>query len=619
MTNLLLITDIPRLRKIFSRFSDNKDIRIRIVNNLEKGGEEIIADKPSMVFVQTHLSGLSADILLMHLKKQLGRKRTRFVLLSPPDQVSNATLKLYHGQLDTSLNDNALFDAIREIIASLDNKGKKAAPTTTTGEFSVTDLTQKAVSITETQALNQTEQITIEQQPVVPMPPETPELSALPHTTDAEPSLEEQGVIYAPRSRVSVYSEFTSSFDSAVSSIQPGEETDETPKEHLQSWNHKEVEKIDLKPVQNRSKGTTFLLWLAPLLIAVVVVTMFQYSKSTNKPPDVASQTADIKTQTPVKPTATIAPVVAGTTQATPAPPAPSTTLAPKPGNKAVAAKAEVQLREKTMLSASAENRGQKVQSKAVSDGPRLKALPDFIPRAGLDKEYIRANPGWERYKENVTEFKIYPESDKDKKDGNKIQLGQAPVKSTATITPVVAGTTQATPAPAAPSTPTTTLAPKPGNQTPSAKAETQLSEKAILLAIAESSGQKVQSKAVPDSPRLTALPDFIPRSRLDKKYSRANPGWERYKGKYTEFKIYYENDTIKMIQVIDHGGQGVPESFMKGVLRQLSKKPVFIMNSSEKKDGYEIQRGQVAENLSIVYYRDEKGGKLRAFVATWK
>jgi hypothetical protein len=617
LINLLLITDIPRLRKIFSRFSDKKDIRLRIVNNLEKGGEEIIADKPAMVFVQTHLSGLSADILLMHLKKQLGRKRTRFVLLSPPDQVSNATLKLYHGQLDTSLNDNALFDAIREIIASLDNKGKKAAPTA--GEFSVTDLTQQAVSITETQSLSQTEQITTEQQPVVPMPPETLELSALQHTTDAELSLEEQGVTYAPRSRISVYSEFTSSFDSAVSSIQPGEET---PKEHLQSWNHDGIENIDLKPVQNRSKGTTFILWLAPLLIAVIVVTIFQYSKSTNKPPDVASQTADIKTQTPVKPKATIAPVVAGATQATPAPSAPPATPAtpaPKPGNKAPAAKTEVQLREKAMLSAIAENRGQKVQSKALPDGPRLKALPDFIPRAGLDKEFSRANSGWERYKENVTEFKIYPESDKDKKDGNKIQLGQAPVKSTATITPVVAGTTQATPAPAAPSTPTTTLAPKPGNQTPSAKSETQLSEKAILLAIAESSGQKVQSKAVQDSPRLTALPDFIPRSRLDKKYSRANPGWERYKGKYTEFKIYYENDTIKMIQVIDHGGQGVPESFMKGVLRQISKKPVFIMNSSEKKDGYEIQRGHVAENLSIVYYRDEKGGKLRAFVATWK
>ena len=206
--------------------------------------------------------------------------------------------------------------------------------------------------------------------------------------------------------------------------------------------------------------------------------------------------------------------------------------------------------------------------------------------------------------------------SDKDKKDGYEIQRGQAPVKSVATTAPVVAVATEATPAPAAP---TTTLAPKPGNQTPAAITEVQSGEKALMLAIEEIRGQKVQPKTVPDSQRLTALPDFVPRSRLDKRYSRAHPGWERYRGRYTEFKIHHENDTIKMIQVIDRGGQGVPESFMKGVLRQISKKPVFIMNSSEKKDGYEIQRGQVAENLSIVYYRDEKGGKLRAFTVTWK
>jgi len=36
----------------------------------------------------THVSGLSAEILLMHLKKRLGRRRTRFVLLAPPDQTT---------------------------------------------------------------------------------------------------------------------------------------------------------------------------------------------------------------------------------------------------------------------------------------------------------------------------------------------------------------------------------------------------------------------------------------------------------------------------------------------------------------------------------------------------
>ena len=57
----------------------------------------------------------------------------------------------------------------------------------------------------------------------------------------------------------------------------------------------------------------------------------------------------------------------------------------------------------------------------------------------------------------------------------------------------------------------------------------------------------------------------------------------------------------------------------MKGVLRQVTKNPVFTAESSEKKDGYEIQRGRIAENIKVVYYRDETGGKLRAFVLSWK
>lgn len=408
MTNLLLITDKARLRKIFSRFSDEKDIRLRIVNNLEKGGEEIIADKPAMVFVQTHLSGLSADILLMHLKKQLGRKRTRFVLLSPPDQVSNETIKLYQGQLDTSLNDNALFDAIREMIAGLGPKGTKVA--SAAGEISISAPPQQALSTAETQTLHQTGQPTPEHTPGTPMQPEAPALSAPHGLTDAvEPSLEEQGVTYAPRSRVSVYSEFTSSFDSAVSSIQPAKATDDHPKEHSHSWSHEELENID--SVQSRSKRATFILWLAPLLIAVVVVTMLQHSRSKNEPLDIAAQTPAIQPQAPVKPSTTMTPAVVGTKQA-PAPTVPPAPPGPKPGNQTPAAGADAQLSDKAVLLAIAENRGQKDQSKGAPSTPRLTAVPDFIPRAGLDKQYSAANPGWERYKGNVTEFKIYREND---------------------------------------------------------------------------------------------------------------------------------------------------------------------------------------------------------------
>ena len=125
--------------------------------------------------------------------------------------------------------------------------------------------------------------------------------------------------------------------------------------------------------------------------------------------------------------------------------------------------------------------------------------------------------------------------------------------------------------------------------------------------------------KSTPATGRLTGLPDFIPRAGFDKSYGTANPGWERYKGHSTEFKVFREGASIKALQVIDRGGKGVPESFMKAVLRQVCKHPVFVLAATEKKEGYEIQRGQVADNLKVVYYRDEHGGTIRAFVLTWQ
>jgi hypothetical protein len=146
-----------------------------------------------------------------------------------------------------------------------------------------------------------------------------------------------------------------------------------------------------------------------------------------------------------------------------------------------------------------------------------------------------------------------------------------------------------------------------------------KMSDKAVLTAIAENRNPRSSVPAAVSGVRPTKLPDFIPHYAFDKSFTAANPGWERYKGQVTEFKVLREAQAIKVIQIIDRGGQGVPESFMKGVLRQVAKNPAFTPLTSEKKEGYEIQRGSITENIKVVYYRDEQGGKLRAFVLTWQ
>ena len=466
VTDLLLITDVPRLRKIFSKLSDSRDIRLRIANSLEKGAEELAAEKPNIIFVQTHLSGLSAEIILMHLKKQLGRKRSRFVLLSTPAQTGSETVRLYQGLIDTSLDDEALLTSIKEIISTLLAKITKKVPL---------EIDEPDTIIVETQP-PRTETAAENFPAIVPSVQET---HILPITLAEEPSLVDQGLTYAPRPRMSVYSEFNSSFDSAVSDMKPTTAVDETDSEHNTAWNHDNIETIESTSI--RSKRAVFLLWLAPVVIAVVVITTLQHKRSTPAPSKLTEKTQ----------TATLTPA----------------------GSENVPAPNKQQL--------------------------NAPAIPSQMQK---------------------------------------------------------------------PTLPTSALEPDPA-----------LSDKSVLSAIAENRSNKDQAKVSLTSGRLTTLPDFIPRSALDKTYASANPGWERYKGQVTEFKVFREGTSIKAIQVIDRGGNGVPESFMKAALRQVGKNQAFVMETTEKKEGYEIQRGHVAENLKVMYYRDDQGGKLRAFVLTWQ
>ncbi len=469
MSNLLLITDMARLRKIFGRLTEDKNIRLRVVNNLEKGGEEIAIEKPDIVFVQTHLSGLSADILIMHLKKQLGRKRSRFVLLASPGQTNAAILKPYQGWLDTSAEDGQMLSDLQKLVVTLLNKPKKIEESAPPEPVASADFKPQSASVAESPSLPDVPPVS----ETVSLQQTTPSLQ-LPAATSAipEPSLEEQGITYSPRQRLSVYSEFTSSFDSAVDSTPDAETLGQATPSSIHDWNAESIETVEAKP--NRSKRGMFLLWLAPVVIAVVVITYLQQQRPTTKPAAVDTKTT---------PAAAVKPAAQTPASTVPAPP---------------------------------------VTAKAAAAAPQ--------------------------------------EQDR-------------------------------------------------------------MSDKAVLNAIAESRNSKSPVPVTPASSggRPTTLPDFIPRYGFDKQFGAANPGWERYKGQVTEFKLLREAQKIKAIQVIDRGGNGVPESFMKAVLRQVSKKPAINIELSEKKEGYEIQRGKIADNIKVVYYRDENGGKLRAFVLTWQ
>jgi len=115
------------------------------------------------------------------------------------------------------------------------------------------------------------------------------------------------------------------------------------------------------------------------------------------------------------------------------------------------------------------------------------------------------------------------------------------------------------------------------------------------------------------------ALPSFLPRQAADSDYGKANPGWERYQGPLTEFRIFREKGLIRAIQIIDRGGQGVSPGLLSSVLTEIAGDRQYLVETTEQKGTYLIEKGIVNNGDRIIVYRKEPERSVKAFVLDLK
>lgn len=130
-----------------------------------------------------------------------------------------------------------------------------------------------------------------------------------------------------------------------------------------------------------------------------------------------------------------------------------------------------------------------------------------------------------------------------------------------------------------------------------------------------------LQPAPAPKSPEppagkgLAKLPSFIPREGHDRDYGKSHPGWERYRGARTEFKVYRDGTAIRAIQAIDRSGVGIPETFFRGALGQMTNTREFTLESKETQGKFRVEKGSVTGGARLVIYRTVPKGAIRAFV----
>lgn len=124
-----------------------------------------------------------------------------------------------------------------------------------------------------------------------------------------------------------------------------------------------------------------------------------------------------------------------------------------------------------------------------------------------------------------------------------------------------------------------------------------------------------IQSIVEKPSGPSTAFPAFIPLEGHDKTFSGKNPGWERYIGEQVEFRLFNSDDKTRAVQILAIKDNVIPDSLVKTVLTELAGSADYKINTREKKSGFLILRGTVAQKADVIFYY--KDSAVRAFVVS--
>jgi hypothetical protein len=370
-TAILVIAEQERLRNLFAFTKGITGVRIKFAATVEQGLETAAADAPALIFIQGRLAGLSGEIIARTLRLELSKLKPKIILFSNPEDTPEPGKKSSCKTLDSSLSDDLLTLEIKSIAAMAIPEVKK--------QFPVARKTpqKKTVSGGGTKILPKKNKVAVpvnRQSVVIPREAGTAVRTDTGNMTaaqpeDAEPVAVEVTDIVKIRHQAQVLdvacpegkaeaSSFTEQFDSLLEKAKPAAATvakqqvtlaTHTPDYGLPTTHGEQgkAARCNVNWLTNSRRTVLFTLLLT--VVAVIAATFIM--QRTNPVPDKTGSTVI----EPVDRTADTPPV-------------------PSPAEQ-----------------------------------PRT-ALPSFIPKLAPDAQYAKANPGWERYSDSATEYRIFRE-----------------------------------------------------------------------------------------------------------------------------------------------------------------------------------------------------------------
>jgi hypothetical protein len=115
---------------------------------------------------------------------------------------------------------------------------------------------------------------------------------------------------------------------------------------------------------------------------------------------------------------------------------------------------------------------------------------------------------------------------------------------------------------------------------------------------------QKFASSA--QRPKTVVLPSFISLAGHDRSFASKKPGWERYVGTDSEFRVFHSAGKLKAVQVLATKGHVISESKLKTILIELTGTGEYRITSLEQKSGFQVERATINRKADLLIYRNK-------------
>jgi len=132
---------------------------------------------------------------------------------------------------------------------------------------------------------------------------------------------------------------------------------------------------------------------------------------------------------------------------------------------------------------------------------------------------------------------------------------------------------------------------------------------------LSQSIGAKKPVIAQARQTETAPLPAIIPIAGLDPSFAAQNPGWERYVGKESEFRLFSSEGKLKAVQVTAVKGHVLSESLLKAILVELTGSGKYSVTSREEKLGFQLSHATANRKAELLIYR--KRSALHAVVVS--